>query len=217
MRKKLTAGMLLVLSPCFGWDVGFDFRATPSFVTDPSYALFAALGATAYPTTATVNGQTVTYGWESVSASSLTRDRTTSVDPRLAGINCQYNDGHTSVFRVDLPSVGDYNIGLAVGDSANNSQRTYLTVSSGSSPVLSLVSYTGINPALDVADATGTVMSPSVWTGTNSAVRKTFGSRTLRMTLGGTADSVFSCVAHLRITTANAIAPRVGGWSFFVL
>ena len=43
------------------------------------------------------------------------RDRSTTVDPRLAGINFA-NNGSPATFYVDLPSAGTYNLSLAMGD-----------------------------------------------------------------------------------------------------
>ena len=43
------------------------------------------------------------------------RDRSTTVDPRLAGINYAFN-GTPATFSVDLPASGTYNLSLAMGD-----------------------------------------------------------------------------------------------------
>ena len=43
------------------------------------------------------------------------RDRSTTVDPRLAGINYAEN-GTPATFYVNLPSAGTYNLSLAMGD-----------------------------------------------------------------------------------------------------
>ncbi len=215
--KKALAWLLLGSLPSFGWDVGFDFRATQSFVTDPAYAIFAAMGVTTYPTTATINGQAVTFGWESTGQSIGIRDRNASIDPRLAGMNCQQNDGNTSVFRIDLPSTGTYSIGLAAGDSAGFTQNNYISIASATSTVLSVQAITGATSTPNVADAAGTLWGLPAWPGSNVMVQKTFGTTILRMTLGGTVGATFSCVAHLRVTSVQASAPGVAGWSFFIL
>ena len=217
MRKKLAACILLIASPSFGWDVGFDFRSTQAFVTDPAFAVFAAMGVTTSPTTATIGGQSVTYGWEALGSGSLTRDRTTGFDPRLAGINCQQNNGNTSVFRVDLPGTGDYNIGLALGDTGGYSQPSTVGVSSGGINVFSLFAVNGLTRAIDVADATGSVRLATDWPVSNLPVRITFPSTVFRIAIGGPPGAAYSCLAHLRITKATVRPPGAGGWAFFVL
>src|SRR5271157_2300518 len=88
---------------------GFDFRNTSTFVTDPPGDTYV-LPSTTYPTT--VNG--VTFGWTTPNLVQA-RDRSTSVDARLAGINFVSN-GSPATFYVDLPSAGTYNLSLALGD-----------------------------------------------------------------------------------------------------
>ena len=97
-------------SPASGsWQQGFDFRNTAGFVTDPPGDTYV-LPSTAYPT----EGSGVTYGWVNT-LSPQGRDRTSSQDPRLAGINFVAN-GAPATFYVDLPSAGTYNVSLAMGD-----------------------------------------------------------------------------------------------------
>jgi hypothetical protein len=213
VKKRALACLLLGCLPSFGLDVGFDFRATQSFVTDPAYAVFSSN--TNYPTTLSVNSQLITFGWESQSAGFLTRDRGASGDPRLAGVSCQLNDGTTSVFRVDLPSSGTYSIGLAAGDGFGFDESNHLTVGSGGA---SLFSVNLFSPANRFADSTGSLWSVSAWPGSNMAVQKAFGSTILRLTLGGTVDSAFSCLAHLRVTSVHPAAPiMTSAWQFFIL
>src|SRR5271157_5321565 len=88
---------------------GFDFRNTSTFVTDPVGDTYV-LPSTTYPTK--FNG--VTFGWTTPNLVQA-RDRSTSVDPRLAGINFVSN-GSPATFYVDLPSAGAYNLSLAMGD-----------------------------------------------------------------------------------------------------
>src|SRR5208337_341975 len=95
-----------------GWQQGFDFRNTSTFVTDPSGDTYV-LNTTAYPT----KGNGVTYGWVNTRPVSA-RDRNAKLDPRLAGINFVYN-GTPATFYVDLPSPGTYNVSLAMGDAGN--------------------------------------------------------------------------------------------------
>ncbi len=91
------------------WYIGFDFRASSNYVTDPPGDTYV-LNTTAYPTT--YNG--TNYGWTDITKV-YARDRSTMVDPRLAGINYALN-GTPGTFYVDLPASGTYNLSLAMGD-----------------------------------------------------------------------------------------------------
>jgi len=203
-RKAIAALLLSALwaGPALAWDVGFNFRATSGYVTDVSPSTFASMGVTTYPTVRTVNGQPITFGWESASPSStFTRDRSSGVDSRLAGLNCQINNGGSSVFRVDLPALGTYSIGLALGDAvANNPQNNHVRISS-TSVVLASVD---VNTNQFVADATGAISLPAQWPTANVSIQKTFSSTILRVQLSGQSDSNSTCISHLRVTLVRA-------------
>ena len=99
----------LTVTSSAAWYIGFDFRASSNYVTDPPGDTYV-LSSTAYPTT--FNG--TNYGWTDTN-NLQGRDRSTQVDPRLAGINYALN-GTPGVFYVDLPASGTYNVSLAMGD-----------------------------------------------------------------------------------------------------
>src|SRR5271165_3690909 len=109
MTLAATGNLTIPLPLASGWQQGFDFRNTASFVTDPPGDTYV-LSTTTYPTT--VNG--VTFGWVKTSPVQG-RDRNAKLDPRLAGINFVSN-GSPATFYVDLPSAGTYNLSLAMGD-----------------------------------------------------------------------------------------------------
>jgi uncharacterized membrane protein len=100
---------LTVTTQSSGWQQGFNFRATPGYVNDPPNTTHV-MATTSYPTT--VNG--ATFGWMNT-ALVLARDRSRSVDARLAGINAVAN-GSPATFTVNLPAPGSYNVSLAMGD-----------------------------------------------------------------------------------------------------
>ena len=106
--QQNTTVTLTVLSSS-AWAIGFDFRASSNYVTDPPGDTYV-LASTAYPTT--FNG--VNFGWTNVSLVQA-RNRSTGVDPRLAGMNYVTN-GSPATFYVDLPASGTYNLSLAMGD-----------------------------------------------------------------------------------------------------
>jgi hypothetical protein len=214
VMKRALACLLLGCLPSWSLDVGFDFRATQSFVTDPAYAAFAATAS--YPTALAINGQQITFGWELRGSTYLTSNHNAAIDPRLAGMSCQANDGNTSVFRVDLPSTGAYSIGLAAGDSSGNTQINYIEISSAATGVLSVHAVTGATSSPDMADASGLRWGLAAWPGSNVAVQKTFASTILRLTLGGTVDGAYTCVAHMRVTSVQAAAPVTSAWQFLI-
>lgn len=183
------------------FDVGFDFRATQIFVTDPSCCTYEISTTVDYPTTRTVNGSSVTFGWESITGSGTfsTRDRSSGNDPRIAGVTQVTNDGtSTATFRVDLPNTGAYKIGLGFGD-ATSAQNTTLAVEDTSSAfiTLSAVATTGTQ----YVDAAGNVWTSSAtWVSSNVTVAHTFSSTILRLKLGPLSSTRSSVISHLRIT-----------------
>src|SRR5215472_14297524 len=103
-----TPGQANSLAGPIGWQQAFDFRESQSFVQDPPGSTFV-LASTVYPTS--YNG--TTYGWENRCL--WASDRSTTVDPRLAGANYATN-GKPASFYVDLPHPGTFNIAMAMGD-----------------------------------------------------------------------------------------------------
>jgi hypothetical protein len=186
------------------FDVGFDFRSTQLFVTDPSSSTYEISDVADYPVTRTVNGSSVTFGWETLSPSGSSRNRGSSVDARIAGIQQVINDGTaTGTFRVDLPATGDYTVGLAMGDGVGgNAQTEYLVVKDTSS---ALITFSGVAiGSSQFLDAAGNLWSPAAWPGSNVSVQKTFTTTILRVTIGGTASTNSSTIAHLRVTAVSS-------------
>jgi uncharacterized membrane protein len=106
VQQNTTVTLTVTAAP---WSIGFDFRNTASYVTDPPGDTYV-LSTTTYPTT--FDG--TNYGWTNTNLVQ-SRNRSTSVDPRLAGINLAAN-GSPATFDVQLPSPGTYNLSLAMGD-----------------------------------------------------------------------------------------------------
>jgi len=152
---------------------GIDFRATSGFVTDPS-GFDAEIGTTAnYPRT-TAQGHTV--GWEQ--APSGTRDRSSGVDARLAGI--AFNSTTTDItYRLDLPN-GTYSLRLACGDQSA-SQKTTCTISDGTT-VLS--SFSNSTAAAHFLDATGVIRTSAAdWVTNNAPLSVTITTGILRIAI----------------------------------
>src|SRR5215831_10966810 len=162
-----------------GWQQGFDFRYTQSFVVDPAGSTFV-LPSTVYPTS--YNG--TTYGWGNpglVGASNCS----TTVDARLAGINNATNRQPAS-FYVDLPYPGTYNIAMAMGDAGSSQckggggcQVQFLD----GSTVLGTVS-TGQIGAGYFYDATGSKWSAAQWATKNQSKQVTLSGTRLTVLVG---------------------------------
>src|SRR5271165_2651919 len=173
---------------------GFDFRYTASFVTDPA-GNTAVLPTTAYPTHA--NG--LTFGWANTYLVQG-RDRSTGVDPRLAGINVATN-GQPATFYVDLPSPGTYNLALAMGDDGYESCWVGCQIQffDGSNLVGTVAR--GDMPAGQFYDAAGKAWSAAAWPGSNAQLQVTLTGTRLTMVVGThqvTGDS--TAIAFLGIT-----------------
>lgn len=212
--RRAVAVFLLMTMPAWAWDIGFNFRATSSFVTDPASTTWVVAGVTAYPTTRTVAGQTIVFGWETLTGAYLNRDRGTWADSRLAGINCQLNNGSPLVFRVDLPATGVYAVSVALGDGVgNNPMNNHVKVNSNNTTVLTL----DVNSNNNFADATGALNTALLWPSANAAVQRTFSSTILRLSLGATSDSGYSCISHLRVVQmAPTSVPNPASRSFYL-
>ncbi len=101
--------MLLPKRAFAAWDKGFDFRATAGFVTDPADCTYVLISDTS-PTTR--NG--ATFVWTNTGGLD-SRDRTTSGDTRLSGINFATAN---ATWTLTLPGAGVYDIWMACGDAA---------------------------------------------------------------------------------------------------
>ncbi len=206
LSTMLRAGIaaLLFAVPALGWDIGFDFRASTAFVSDPS-SVTPVLGTTTYPTTRTVNGVTVVFGWESTSPAGSTRDRGNYTDPRLAGINCGGNNSGAAIFRVDLPTTGWYSVSLAIGDLSYDQYYHIGLMDSGSL----LLSLNGQVTAGTFIDATGAPLFWQAWPSANMTILRTFSTTQFRIQLGGKPDlsGTESCLAHLRLSSAITPPP----------
>ena len=210
---RILFAVLLFVGTANAWDIGFDFRDSSGFVTDPASTTWV-LGSTAYPTTRTVNGVTIVFGWESTSAV-LARDRSSSTDARLAGINCGLNNGTAAVFRVDLPAKGSYAIASAVGDQSFQQFNHVNLLDTG----FILLALNGTTQAGSFMDSTGQFRTSGSWSATNSVVQRSFGSQQLRVQLGGQTDSAggYSCLAHLRVTSVAVQTSLSGPSRSFML
>lgn len=184
---------------------GFNFRQTLAYVTDASDEQFIliAVGGVAYPTTSTIDGESVTYGAEGdITSHGQARDRNAGNDRRLAGLN---SDSVLSVgldFRVDLPAAGQYTVILAAGD-ANYAQVGPVDYLIDNVTTLATITVT-TGAANSFMDAAGNVWTQAQWPGSNVSLSLTFASTIFRMQYNATLGGL---ITHVRLIQQ----PAAGG------
>src|SRR5271166_4553531 len=171
-----TATRSLTLSGS-GWQQGFDFRNTSGFVTDPPGDTYV-LPTTAYPT----KGSGITHGWTTLNLV-YARDRSTTVDPRLAGINFAYN-GSPATFYVDLPSAGTYNLSLALGDEGYPQCGTQCQIQFFDGNTLLASVSRGLSNLGYFYDAQGNNWSAAAWPSSNLSEQVTLTGTRLTVVVG---------------------------------
>jgi len=178
------------------WDKGFDFRATDTFVTDPADCTYVLMEDTS-PTTR--NG--ATFQWTN-SINLDSRDRTTSGDTRLSGINFVAAGSASSVWDLTLPTTGDYDIYMAAGDQAAT-QRINLTVGDSGTAFITIADVLTTDADFYI-DASGAIRSRAQWIADSARggtkVTHTFSTTTLRLTIGNGGISDATTIAHLFVS-----------------
>jgi len=154
---------------------GIDFRGTGGFVTDPTNYDWND-GTISYPHTS-AQGNTV--GWESLPDGAA--DRAITSDRRLAGINYNSTASKTTNFRIDLPSSGNYNVTLGLGDDGFANDAAGAIVDSSTTLTTLSQSVT----AGQFCDATNVVRtSVTDWVNNNQPYAGSFSSTIFRFKLG---------------------------------
>ncbi len=180
-----------------GWEQGFDFRNTQSFVTDPAGDTYV-LPSTAYPTT--FNG--TTFGWVKTSLVQG-RDRNASLDPRLAGINF-VNNGSPATFYVDLPSPGTYNISLALGDAGYEQCWVQCQIQFLDGGTVLATVAGGLIAQGYFYDATGKSWSAANWPSDNLTQQVTLSGSRLTVVVGTSkASGDFTTIAFLGVAQVS--------------
>lgn len=175
---------------------GFNFRATPGYVTDGDAETYV-LGSDTYPTTR--DGRT--FGWDA-DYSANDRDRSAGLDPRLAGVHFHPADS-AGVFRVDLPEPGTYDIRLAVGDITLQT-GIYIEVLDDETSLFSFgtVTMTDGNQWFDASGVLRT--NETAWVDNNVSIRRTFATTTFYLINGGSGSGENSAIAHLEVTAVGS-------------
>jgi len=171
------ATVTLTVTSAGGQGFGFDFRNTSTFVTDPPGDTYV-LSTTAYPTV----GNGVTYGWVKTAVVQA-RDRSKSVDPRLAGINYVSN-GSPATLYVDLPSAGTYNLSLAMGDDGYEQCYTQCQVQFLDGGTVLATVTGGPTNAGYFYDAKGNKWSAAAWPSSNLSQQVTLTGTRLTVVVG---------------------------------
>lgn len=188
----------------------FNFRQTSDYVTDGANATYV-LGDT-YDVTRSIGGQNVTFGWATSGATLNTRNRSLTVDVRLAGINFLDADGER-YFRVDLPAAGTYGVRLALGDTDYGHNISVIIKDGvGGSTLTTIQSSVASGSFLD---ANGDAWSAANWPGSNTQAQLEFTGTVCCIYLyrDGTYDS---CIAHLELEQLpeGATTPATGVVAF---
>lgn len=174
-------------------DVGFNFRSTLGYVTDPANT-YAVLGE-AYPHTY-VGG--IVGGWlDAVSVA----DRSAAIDARLAGIN--YISGAGTIrFQFDLPATGTYQISLALGDELTGQPDNTVVIKDNAATRLTIGPHNlTADKFYDAADVEYTAAN---WPGSNSlSAGLTFATTTLICSI--TSAAGVPVIAHLRIVSSGGV------------
>jgi uncharacterized membrane protein len=166
----------LTVTALNGWQSGFDFRNSASFVTDPPGDTYV-LPTTVYPT----KGTGVTFGW--TAGARQGRDRNAKLDSRLAGVNFVPN-GSPATFYVDLPSAGTYDLSLAMGDAGYQSCWVQCQVQflDGNTVLATLTE--GSDNLAYFYDAQGNNWSAAAWPSSNLSQQVTLTGTRLTMIVG---------------------------------
>ncbi len=143
---------------------GFDMRGTSGYVTDPANCTYTLAE------TSDQNRNGIHFSW-SATGSPAGADRSTSI-PKLAGINYT-GPGNTITFNVTLPSSGDKDIRLALGDWSFSSWAGLQAIFKDNGSNLYTVGPS--TPATgNVIDANGSEFTAANWDANNTTKRLTF-------------------------------------------
>ncbi len=182
------------------WKVGFNFRATSSYVTDGADEVYVLME-TSSTTRSTANGHSATFLWDIAGAA---RDRASDQDVRLAGYNGYGGPGAIATLTITLPQAGTYKVRIALGDhdySDNEHAEIYddtsllLTVDAASVPANSFV------------DANSDTLTAANWPGSNTSKDLTFTTTTCKVVTGQVSPSAEGKLAHLYLE----YVPPAGG------
>ncbi len=178
------------------WQMGFDFRSSITYVADPANDTYV-LNSSHYPVTR--NG--VTFGWASTT-NVHGRNRSTAIDPRLAGENYVVNNVAPVSFYVNLPSAGIYDLTIAMGDALYTECYYGCKVQFlDGTKVLATLSTSTRTGAGNFYDANLTLWSAATWPANNTKLRVAMTGTRLTMRVGANNGRTnVTPVAHLAVS-----------------
>lgn len=176
----------------------FNFRATSGYVTDGVKEIYV-LGETSSQTR---KGRT--FQWDV--CGDCSRDRSTGVGSRFAGVNKRSNDGTQNTWTLTLPETGYYEIRAALGDATNTASPTYAYFYDDATLIDDIVGVTASPTTADYyIDATGVTLANAAWDAGNTAITHNFASTTFKLVIGSPGvETGETRVAHLQITKVDA-------------
>lgn len=182
-----------------GWAVAINFRDSSGYATNAADETYCLGEGDTYPTVR----NSMTFGWVSINGDAG-RDRDNTLDRRLAGMNQQSNAGGTQAeFKIDLPSSGECDITLAIGDGTSDQAYQRVDVYDDTNLLFSVVDAGG-TLAAHFDDANGTAFAAAAWPAGNVPRTVTFSTTICILKLGATsAQSNASTIAHIRIEHAG--------------
>lgn len=190
----LSLPLFMPRSALAAFTVGFDFRATSGFVTDPSNC-FPELGS-AYPSTY----GTTTAGWTTLpGGAGNPADRNASNDARLAGIDYA-SPSDTHAFRVHLPATGSFTIIVAMGDATGGATNQYMTLADGVGGTVFDTLTNVVTGNNTFADSAGNVIAEASFFASQVSITHTFTNQDLVMTEGNASNAGFSSISFLQVT-----------------
>jgi hypothetical protein len=188
-------------------ELGVAFRSTVGYVTDgpnDSMASSAPFGPT-YPETL---GNGLTCGWETVPTGTGDRNRSNSIDVRLAGGAFSQVSTDVIIYRIDLPNgTGDYLIRAASGDVLYGPSDTYLQFRD-TTTALATINHASGQPSSQWYDASDVLRtSAATWTSSNARITKTFATTIFRTAVGRGAGAGGSCpICYLSVEKSASSA-----------
>jgi hypothetical protein len=195
------------------FDMGFNFRATSGYVSDPAYGVHvdAPGGGENYPVTKTnVNGDSVDCGWTATCDDTVDRD--SAFDARLAGIAYRSNASAAAIYRIDLasgtcPGAGTYTLDIAAGDAnAAGVSLNTLQIFDNATMILDLTNggagyAAASNAFIDATGVSRTRTAGQPWNG--ATINKVFASTTLFIKFPMNNISGTTVLAHFRLTAVT--------------
>lgn len=188
---------------------GIDFRSTSAYVTDPTDHTYEISTTANYPRTS-AQGNTV--GWETITGTLNGRDRSTSVDARIAGLIFNSSTTGNMTYRIDLPSSGSYLIKGAAHDAITGVKDTKLEVSDTTTLLVTAWDQASM-VFLEPVDITNVKMAASSWPSGQGSRTLTWSTTIARFKLtqptsGGTQN--FPFISNIYIESAGeTFIPRV--------